>query len=106
MGFGHHVLCTCYFPSLTYPAIHADPSAAIWWALGPALPSTGGYTFEITGKLLFQIASEDFESDTFGSFAVYDRSSDEDWTMRTVADQLGAVISGYGADMASDDWHG
>jgi len=86
------------------PAIHADPGAATWWNLDPALPSTGGYAFETTGKLLFQIASEDFESDTFGSFAVYDRSSDAVWTMRTVADQLGAVISGYGADTASDDW--
>ena len=86
------------------PAIHADPSAAIWWDLRPAMPSTSGYAFETTGRLPFYIASEDFESETFGTFAAYDRSSSAEWTMRTVADQLGVVISGYNADAASEDW--
>ncbi|MDA3939600.1 MAG: choice-of-anchor J domain-containing protein [Spirochaetia bacterium] len=86
------------------PDKHADPASANWFNMNADLPSIGSYTFENTGNLEFNLVSEDFESNTTGSFTAFSKASDKDWTIEKRADYLGAVSNGYGADEASDDW--
>lgn len=86
------------------PDLYPDPGSATWWDLNAPMPSTGGYTFENTGKLEFNIISEDFESDTPGIFTAHSRASNADWHIEERAGQKGAFCNGFGADEASDDW--
>ncbi|WP_163133959.1 choice-of-anchor J domain-containing protein [Agarivorans sp. Alg241-V36] len=48
---------------------------------------------------------ENFDAlDNFGSFSSYSASSNADWVIEERSGQTGALISGFGADAASDDW--
>jgi PKD repeat protein len=83
---------------------HTNPGDAHWTPLPATMPSTGGYTFESMGKLSFDLASVDFNDDTFGSFTTYSVASDADWAIEERGGKLGAVANGFGADGPSDDW--
>ncbi|GAA5216819.1 choice-of-anchor J domain-containing protein [Corallincola platygyrae] len=52
-----------------------------------------------------EILEEKFNSlDNLGTFEAYSRSSNADWKVEERGGDLGAIISGYGADGPSDDW--
>ena len=84
--------------------IHTNPNDAHWTALPAGMPSTGSYTFETTGELSFDLATVNFDDDTFGSFTPYSVTSNADWVIEERGGKLGAVANGFGADDASDDW--
>lgn len=86
------------------PEVHTDPSDAHWTVLPAAMPSQGSYTFETTGKLDFNLAQENFDNDTFGSFTPYSVASNANWTIQEKAGKKGAMANGFGADGPSDDW--